>query len=193
MLSNIAAVADCVEPLVKNHEIWNQAIQMACTDRGPSTRYLEKNEALWVLTNMITRGSSDHVIQVCSGNSTAIDALCIYLEHPRDVAVLKNVLEAIDKILTVDVNLDGFPFLERLDECGGTDYVEKLVDHIDDDISKAAVEILEKVHLATGQHEEENVAPSTTEDGKSYKFGVTTNNAQVQFRGELSSLGERNH
>jgi len=166
VLSNIAAVPECNKKFMEMKHMWPKVIELARKDPKRPVRL----EALWVLTNLITKGSSGTTYKLCYNRST-IKILVEYQRFATDPALTKNVLEALDKILTVSAN---HSFMKEvfLDN-DGTDVVAELQQSENDEIYKVAIYILEThFDFVESSAEDQNIAPALAPDGKTFAFSA---------------------
>lgn len=164
MLSNIASEEENhIQAIMKKNCIWQAVISMAY-----GSQWDVRKEALWTLTNIVTKGTTRHVHSIA--NHHGIHALCYYLDSPRDVTVLLNVLEAIEKILKVDkINS---PFKTTFCSRGGLEGLEKLLSHANDDVYELANKIMEAFFDWEEEEEDQNLVPTTIADDSAFQFGA---------------------
>mmetsp|Transcript_13398 Transcript_13398/g.19165 ORF Transcript_13398/g.19165 Transcript_13398/m.19165 type:complete len:545 (+) Transcript_13398:119-1753(+) len=163
LLSNIAAgTRSQIEHLIKIPADLCTIIEFV-----QSSEYEVRKEATWVLSNIATSGSSVHVQSIVELG--AIDAICSILDV-ADTKITFVALEAIENILKVGQNLSR-DYVNLVDECDGLDKIESLQTHVDDDVYKLSVKIIETYFGVEDEVENENILPEN--DGEHFTFGVS--------------------
>ena len=167
MLSNIAADNTThKQAIITNSTIWKKVIEMAI-----HSAWEVKMEALWVVTNLITKGNDKQVHMV--GSCGGIEALCNYIKAPRDLTVLQNVLDAIEKTLQLDQKVPSHPFFETFWQYDLPDHLEELLNHTDKKVYDVAVYILTTYFkLDDDDEEDQNIAPPAVANDSAFAFGA---------------------
>lgn len=171
MLSNVVAVPECHKKFIKATHLWPKVIEMAGKDLNLTVRY----EAMWVLTNLITKGSLGKTFKLCNGYGT-IAILVQYLCSTTDHALTTNVLEALDKILTVSDMDPSHDFMkQKFLDSEGLEIVEQLQLAKNFQVYKAASYILEThFDYVESEAEDQNIAPALAPDGQTFVFSERT-------------------
>ena len=152
-------------------------------DRLDKDEFDVKKEAMWTVANVLhgckgvsSEAAARRVLQLV--HLGAIKPMVALLEV-NDNAMVKLVLDALANLLGAGADLHKFPhlvgkdasanpFVVPFDEAEGLDALEKLQSHSNTAIYDKAVGILE-AHFAEDCDEDENLAPSATNNG--FTFG----------------------
>jgi len=139
-VSNITAgTASQIDPILSNPEFVAKLITLAQTDCAEI-----KREATWALSNSTNNASAEQLEKMVKAG--VMDAFISLLdsEDPKTVAV---ILEALHNILTCGAKLvdqlGKNVFLDYLDAKGGTQKIEKLQEHANDEVYSKALKLLE--------------------------------------------------
>lgn len=167
MLSNIVAEdRRHIQEVVHCPEVYNKVIELAFR-----SSYEEKTEALWVLTNIFIQGEVSQIEIIVEAGG--LKALCIFLNSPRNMTILCNVLDSIEKILTVsEKHIPGNPFYVTF--CAhGLEFLEALQETPNLTVYNKVVAILKLF----SRENEENDMPSVTLDASNqFDFGSQSAN-----------------
>lgn len=171
------------------HAVITKVISLAI-----DSKFEIRKEALWTICNVITNGKNGHIDLMMSYN--AMVALCDALKALSDIKVLKIVLEAFAKILSMDQHGD-YNYKLLMDEFGGIDHLEELQSHPDDEIYQMASDLLTK-YFDTVDEEDQNIVPVESENNNTFQFGISkqlfppSSNTSAQPMFNFSSSGAFN-
>uniref|UniRef100_A0A7S4QYI7 Importin subunit alpha n=1 Tax=Ditylum brightwellii TaxID=49249 RepID=A0A7S4QYI7_9STRA len=136
---------------------------MAIVNAMKAEVWYVRKEAAWVICNIATGGSDYHVR--CLVDLFVIDALCDIL----DVADAKITLVALDAIKSI---LKVGDYISFIDEAGGIDQLESLLDHENDEVYQKAIEIIDEF-FGVDDDVADELVPEQSEN--TYSFGVSNN------------------
>ncbi|ESO84965.1 hypothetical protein LOTGIDRAFT_221684 [Lottia gigantea] len=148
-LSNITAGnAEQIEAVI-NHDLIQPLLDIL-----RAGDFKSQKEAVWAITNLTSGGKLEHIIHVVQKG--AVQLLC-HLLSVKEAKVTLVILDAISNILkTAEKIGEQEKICEIIDECGGLDSIEALQNHENEQIYKAALEIIEKYF--GGEEEDTNIA-----------------------------------
>lgn len=127
-------------------------------------------EALWTLTNIVTRGTVVQANAVVSMG--CMPAFCRYLNPPRDTKVVLVVLEALEKLLALNRETE-LGYVDLIEESNGIQVLEDLQTYDNEKVYEAAVRIL--LTYFNGEEddgEDQNIAPTVSEGDNTFDFGI---------------------
>jgi len=173
MVSNIAAGTE-----YQIQGLLNLQLLPALLDILRNGEFKAQKEAAWAVTNIVTGGSVDQIAAVA--NAGALEALC-GLVNCRDTQIQLVILDGISRILEAGEKIGQIDSAcLQVENCGGLDKIEKLQGSPNENVYRAALEIIEKF-FTMSDDEEENVAPSTNENG-GFAFNTPNKpNAKFEF------------
>ena len=127
-----------------------------------------RKEALWAVSNIFTYGSTSQIQRLVE--MEGMDAMCEVLES-QDTRMLFAALDAIESLLR-DGAKNGKPYKLLMDVNDGITKIEKLQQHINDEVYEKVLKIIDEF-FGVEDDEDENLAPAT--DGNSFAFGIPSN------------------
>ena len=139
-------------------------------DTALNSSWETKKEALWTLSNICTTGSDEHVrclVQI-DGLQPIAEVLSVQNVDPT---ILDAMLDAVDRVMDVG-DRHHEEYAQMFDEYNGIDYLEALQEHPSTSVYEKTVRIIE-TYFGTEEHEDENLAPSTTATG-TFGFGISS-------------------
>jgi Atypical Arm repeat len=164
VISNIAAgPTPQVATLFKTKHGINlirKVADLACDAKWPI-----RQEALWALAYMVVHGNDSHVSVLADTSYTrAMEAFsfCFKNYENVDVGLLLKLLEALDKILKRNVDLD-LNFIPNFTGYDGVEHMEGLQQHESEDVFQKVQMIL--IEHFQGDDDGENFAPDVNVDG----------------------------
>lgn len=129
-----------------------------------------KKEALWVLSNICTTGSDEHVKGLVQVGGIHPLAEVLSLKNV-DTTILGATLDAIERILDVGEQYHE-DYAKLFDECNGIDHLENLQEHPSNAVYQKTVKIIE-TYFGEDDQDDENLAPVTTATG-TFGFGISS-------------------
>ncbi|KAA0195385.1 Importin subunit alpha [Fasciolopsis buskii] len=136
MVSNLTAGSVCQIQAVIDHNLIPAVLEIM--HQG---EFRTQKEACWVINNMVNGGSAEQCAYLL--NQRVIPALSNLLTAP-EAKVITMVLEIIKRLFEIS---EQYGHLEgaciELETCGGVDKLEKLQDHGNDYVYKAAYNLLD--------------------------------------------------
>ncbi len=151
LLSTIANVGglDCINVIVSSPIMIH--VLLEAFRRGHQD---VKLECLWVLGNITSGGSEEHLQRLV--NFGVIPLLCQNNLAFYDVKTILMILDAIDDILIAGERL-GEDYRIILDENHGIDMIESLQTHLNDDVYRRAIEIIDSHFGRSDENEDEDL------------------------------------
>ena len=165
-LSNIAAGTPTqVASLLSRPSIVKTVMGLLGTDT-----FEVQKEAVWVLSNLCTGGSAQHIDTVVKLGGIEALVGVLDMNGANDVKVINVALEALKAILTSS-QVTGKGYEKVVEDMEGLDRLEALQDHENEEVYNKVVHIITTFFDGEGEdeNENENVAP----DGQSFSFGVS--------------------
>jgi importin subunit alpha-6/7 len=166
-LSNIAAgTHDQISAMTNQRDLTESIVWLA--DHGP---YEVKKEAIWTLTNVITKGKLKHATDTVAYGS--ISSLCDFLTKPVDTKLVLVVLESIEKLLMYNRSTE-LGFKELLEFCDGVQAIEDLQAIRNDAIYSKANYIITEFFDGVEDEDElgQNIAPLISDNATTFEFGT---------------------
>lgn len=141
-----------------------------------------KKEAAWAIANATSSGSYQQIRYMVSKG--CIKPLCDLLET-NDARIVAVALEALENILekgNMEELDDENDYGLLIEDCNGTSKIEKLQMHVNHSIADKAANIIAKFFSGDTEEDtsDEDIAPSSSNDGSSFQFGANSN-AQFNF------------
>jgi len=156
MASNIAAGTQYQIQGLLNLNLVSALLQIL-----KKSEFKAQKEAAWAITNIVTGGSLDQVAAVA--NQGALEALCGVL-NCRDTQIQLVLLDGINKILTAGVKIGQLnEACLQIENCGGLERIERLQGSPNEEVYRAALEIIESFWNESDN--DENVEPGTNSNG----------------------------
>ncbi len=166
LASNIAAgTHDQITLLMQN-----TSLMFKLADIALNSTWEIKKEALWVLSNICTTGTDDHVKGLVQMSGLPPLAEVLSLKN-ADATVLGATLDAIERILDVGERYNA-DYAKLFDECNGIDHLETLQEHPSNSVYQKTVKIIE-TYFGEDEQDDENLAPATTASG-TFGFGISS-------------------
>lgn len=138
--------------------------------------YKSQKEAVWAITNLTSGGTVEQIAYLVQLG--AIKPLCD-LVTVKEAKVILVILDALCNILMAAEKIGQQEVVcVMVEECGGLDKIENLQDHENEQVYKAALELIEK-YFGAEDVDDKLATPSTTEG--TYQFNAAAAIPQQGF------------
>ena len=127
-----------------------------------------RKEALYILAQTAEHGN-DKQLRLLMNINNAMDVFVDALVPSTDVALLKQILETLDKVFMRTMRGE-LTCMDHFVERGGLDPLEDLQTHPSDEIYKLSIGMIEKYFSGDDDEPDQNIAPQPTND--TYEFGI---------------------
>ena len=167
-LSNIAAGPHDHIQMMFDQEIYC-GLFMKIVNLAKHGSHEVRKEALYALAHTAEHGN-DKQLRLLMGICRAMDVLVDALVPSTDVALLKQLLETLEKIFQRTMR-DELTYSDHFAERGGLDPLEELQAHPSDEIYKLSIGLIDKFFSGDKEEPDQNIAPEPMEEG--FAFGIT--------------------
>jgi hypothetical protein len=176
ILSNIAAGTEAqITALFRNFE--SNALVAKLVKCAFDAPWDIRKEAVWAICNILTCGTDRHMECVVSVNG--IQALCNVLQNQSDATLLLEVMDAFEKLLDADDKYER-NYRVMMDQCGGVDHLEELLQHPNDDVYNKVNNI---IRLYFGEARDDETRILLPQPGREFTFAPSKSSSdRTTFR-----------
>jgi len=166
MISNIAAGTQTQIQAILNLNLVPAVLHVL-----KNGEFKAQKEAAWAITNLTSGGSMEQIASVA--NHGVLKILCQLLDC-RDAKVHLVLLDGISNILATGKVIDQLEHVcNEIEECGGLDKIERLQGSPNDQVYRAALDIIEKYF--SDDDDDENVEPAIKPEVFQFNADVNAN------------------